>query len=144
MSRVVITGTGLFTPEGGVTNDELVESLTAATLRWNADHAAEIARDECSARDVPSSKFILRASGVGHRYVIDKQGVLDPTRLRPKIRKRGEDELSLQAEICVAAARDALAQAGRKASDVDEGFESGGVEAVMGPAPGSKGLADGL
>ena len=119
MSRVVITGTGLFTPEGGVTNDELVESLTTATLRWNEDHAAEIARGECSARDVPSSKFILRASGVCHRYVIDKQGVLDPTRLRPRVRKRGEDELSLQAEICVAAARDALAQAGREGSDVD-------------------------
>jgi len=119
LSRVVITGTGLFTPEGGVTNDELVASLTTMTLRWNEDHAAEIARGECAPRDVPSSKFILRASGVGHRYVIDKQGVLDPTRMRPRLRKRGEDELSLQAEISVAAARDALAQAGRAASDVD-------------------------
>ena len=104
MSRVVVTGTGLFTPDGGVSNDELVASLTTATLRWNAEHAAEIERGELAERDVPSSKFILRASGVGHRYVIDKQGVLDPTRLRPRIRKRGEDELSLQAEIAVAAA----------------------------------------
>ncbi len=119
MSRVVVTGTGLFTPDGGVSNDELVESLTAATLRWNAEHAAEIERGELSERDVPSSKFILRASGVGHRYVIDKQGVLDPTRLRPRIRKRDEDELSLQAEIALAAAGEALAQAGRKGSDVD-------------------------
>jgi len=119
LSRVVITGTGLFTPEGGVTNDELVASLTTATQRWNEDHSAEIARGDCTARDIPSSKFILRASGVGHRYVIDKEGVLDPTRMRPRLRKRGEDELSLQAEICVAAAREALAQAGREASDID-------------------------
>ncbi len=119
MSRVVVTGTGLFTPDGGVSNDELVESLTAATRAWNAEHAAEIERGELSERDVPSSKFIVRASGVGHRYVIDKRGVLDPTRLRPRIRKRGEDELSLQAEIAVVAAREALAQAGRAGSDVD-------------------------
>lgn len=119
MTRIVVTGTGLFTPADGVTNDELVESLTTATLRWNDANADAIARGEQSARDVPSSKFILRASGVGHRYVIDKQGVLDPTRLRPRLRKRGEEELSLQAEICVAAAREALAQAGRSGSDLD-------------------------
>ena len=90
MNRVVITGTGLFTPGGSVTNDELVASLTAATLRWNEQHAAEIARGELSARDVPTSKFILRASGVGHRYLIDRDGVLDPTRLRPRLRTRSE------------------------------------------------------
>ncbi len=119
MNRVVITGTGLFTPSGSVTNDELVASLTTATLRWNEQHAAEIARGELSARDVPSSKFILRASGVGHRYLIDRDGVLDPTRLRPRLRTRSEDELSLQAEMGLAAAREALAQAGRQGSDVD-------------------------
>ncbi len=119
MSRIVIRGTGLFTPEGGVTNDELVASLTAATLRWNEANADAIARGEVAARDLPSSKFIVRASGVGHRYVVDKAGVLDPERLRPRLRRRGEEELSLQAEICVAAARDALAQAGRSGSDVD-------------------------
>ena len=119
MSRVVIRGTGLFTPEGGVTNDELVASLTAATLRWNEANADAIARGELVARDLPSAKFIVRASGVGHRYVIDKSGVLDPVRLRPRLRRRGEEELSLQAEICVAAARDALAQAGRSGSEVD-------------------------
>lgn len=119
MSRVVLTGTGLFTPGGSVTNDELVESLTIATLRWNEEHAAEIARGERTAREVPTSKFIVRASGVGHRYLVDRDGVLDPTRLRPRLRKRGEDELSLQAEMGVAAARGALEQAGRQAGDVD-------------------------
>jgi beta-ketodecanoyl-[acyl-carrier-protein] synthase len=56
---------------------------------------------------------------VGHRYVIDAQGVLDPTRLRPRLRRRGEEELSIQAEIAVAAAREALAQAGRSGEEVD-------------------------
>lgn len=119
MSRVVVTGTGLFTPSGSVTNDELVESLTTATLRWNEEHAAEIARGELTGREVPTSKFIVRASGVGHRYLVDRDGVLDPTRLRPRFRKRSEDELSLQAEMGVAAAQDALEMAGRQASDID-------------------------
>jgi beta-ketodecanoyl-[acyl-carrier-protein] synthase len=119
LTRIVVTGTGLFTPSGSVTNDALVESLTTATLRWNEAHADEIARGELSPRDLPSSKFIVRASGVGHRYVIDAQGVLDPTRLRPRLRRRGEEELSIQAEIAVAAAREALAQAGRSGEEVD-------------------------
>jgi beta-ketodecanoyl-[acyl-carrier-protein] synthase len=83
LTRIVVSGTGLFTPAGSVSNDTLVESLTTATLRWNEAHADEIARGDLSPRDLPSSKFIVRASGVGHRYVIDEQGVLDPTRLRP-------------------------------------------------------------
>ncbi|MBY0396775.1 MAG: beta-ketoacyl-ACP synthase III [Thermoleophilia bacterium] len=119
MTRVVIKGTGLFTPSGSVTNDELVESLSVATERWNEDHAAEIARGDCPARDLPSAKFILRASGVGHRYVIDKQGVLDPGRQRPRLPKRREDEPSIQAEIALAAARGALAQAGIAGADLD-------------------------
>ncbi|MFO0688793.1 MAG: beta-ketoacyl-ACP synthase III [Myxococcota bacterium] len=119
MTRVVIRGTGLFTPPGGITNDELVDSLTAATDAWNEAHADEIARGERPAREPSSSKFIERASGVGHRYVLDKAGVLDPKRLRPRLPRRGEGELSIQAEIAVAAAREALAQAGLAGGDLD-------------------------
>ena len=119
MSRILITGTGLLTPPDSVTNAELVASLSAANLAWNAEHAEEIARGDLAERDMPSEAFIVKASGIGHRFVMDKTGVLDPTRLRPRLRLRSEDELSIQAEICVAAARDALAQAGRDASEVD-------------------------
>ena len=119
MTRVVIKGTGLFTPPGSVTNDELVESLSRATERWNEAHPAEIARGEWAARELPSSKFILRASGVGHRYVMDKQGVLDPTRQRPRFPRRGENELGIQAEIALAAASGALVQAGLEGSALD-------------------------
>ncbi|MGV8488909.1 beta-ketoacyl-ACP synthase III, partial [Pseudomonas aeruginosa] len=59
------------------------------------------------------------ASGIRQRYVIDKAGVLDPTRMRPRLTPRPDDALSLQAEIGVAAARDALAAAGRDAAEVD-------------------------
>jgi beta-ketodecanoyl-[acyl-carrier-protein] synthase len=119
LSRILITGTGLFTPPDSVTNAELVASLSQANQKWNAEHQAEIERGDLEERDMPSEKFIERASGIGHRYVMDKEGVLDPDRLRPRLRLRSEDELSIQAEICLSAAQEALAQAGRKGEDVD-------------------------
>lgn len=119
MKEVLITGTGLWTPEYGVTNAELVESLSRAVEDWNADHAREIEAGEIEPRDLPSDKFIVRASGVGHRYVIEKEGLLDPKRLRPRLPTRSEEELSIQAEICVAAAKEALAQAALSGSDID-------------------------
>jgi beta-ketodecanoyl-[acyl-carrier-protein] synthase len=45
--------------------------------------------------------------------------VLDPARLRPHLPLRGEQELSVQAEIAVSAAHEALARAGREGRDVD-------------------------
>ena len=50
---------------------------------------------------------------------LNKAGVLDPARMRPHIAPRPDDVLSLQAEMAVAAAREALAAAGREAADVD-------------------------
>ena len=119
MGRILITGTGLFTPKDSITNEELVSSLSKANEKWNAVHNDEIERGDLEERVMPSERFIIKASGVGHRYVMDKAGVLDPERLRPRLPLRSEDELSIQAEMCVAAAKEALAQAGRSGSDVD-------------------------
>jgi beta-ketodecanoyl-[acyl-carrier-protein] synthase len=119
MEPIVLTGTGLFTPAQSITNAELVASLREATERWNLEHKAEIEAGALEERDLPNEAFIQKASGVQHRYVLDKQGVLDPTRLRPRLPLRSPDELSIQAEICVAAIREALDQAGRKPEEVD-------------------------
>ncbi len=119
LSRILITGTGLYTPPDSVSNAELVSSLGQANQKWNAAHQAEIERGDVEERDMPSEKFIERASGIGHRYVMDKEGVLDPDRLRPRLPLRNEDELSIQAEICLAAAKEALAQAGRTGEEID-------------------------
>jgi beta-ketodecanoyl-[acyl-carrier-protein] synthase len=115
----VISGSGLWIPEDRITNAELVASLTVATERWNREHAEEIATGAVQERDLPSERFIVKASGVHNRYVLDKKGVLDPGRLRPRIPLRSEDEPSIQCEISVAAAREALARAGRRSEDVD-------------------------
>lgn len=118
-ASVVISGTGLFTPPHSISNDELVASLTEAVNAWNEAHADEIARGEVVARSAPDAEFIVKASGIESRYVMEKEGVLDPTRLRPHLPLRGEDELGLQAEMALPAIHEALAQAGRRPGEVD-------------------------
>lgn len=119
MPAIVITGTGLFTPPYSISNAELVASLTSATERWNADHASEIEHGTTAARSAPDEEFILKASGIQSRYVMEKAGILDPDRLRPRLARRGEDELGIQAEMSMPAIRQALAQAGRAGDEVD-------------------------
>ena len=122
MRRSVITGTGLWTPSGAVSNAELVEAHTRAVEAFNRNNADAIAAGEIEERELTSERFIVKASGIESRYVIDKQGVLDPERLRPHIPTRNEDEMSIQCEIGLVAAREALAQAGREASEIDAIF----------------------
>lgn len=119
MERAFISGSGLWTPDEGISNAELVESLSEAVQRWNAEHAADIESGALEERDLPSERFIVRASGVQHRYVIEKKGLLDPSRQKPHLPLRGEDELGIQAEISLTAIREALAQAGREPGEVD-------------------------
>lgn len=117
--EIQITGTGLYTPSDSITNAELVESLTAATQFWNVDHADEIEAGHLDPRMVPDEDFILKASGIRSRYVVDKHGVLDPKRLRPNIALRSEEELGIQAEMAMPAVHEALAMAGLGGADVD-------------------------
>ena len=116
---VVISGTGLWTPELSITNDELVASFNEYVTRYNQRHAAEIEAGELAALTPSSSTFIEKASGIKQRYVLDRDGILDPERLCPSIPERGNDEISVQAEIAVNAARQALDNAGLEAADLD-------------------------
>ena len=118
-SDIVITGTGLFTPPYSITNAELAASLSIAVNAWNEEHAVEIERGELVGRTLPDPEFIERASGIASRYVMEKTGILDPERLRPHLPTRTEDELGLQAEMALPAIHEALAQAGRRADEVD-------------------------
>ena len=116
---VFITGTGVWTPPNIITNEELVASFNEYVSRFNSRHAEAIARGETAALQPSSVEFIEKASGIKQRYVIDKAGVLDPDRMCPAIPERSNDEISLQAEIAVAAAQKALAAAGREAKDIE-------------------------
>lgn len=116
---VVISGTGLWTPEQIITNEELVASFNQYVDQQNERYAAEIEAGERQALQHSSAEFIEKASGIKQRYVLDKEGVLDPTRMAPRIAERSDDTISVQAEIAVKAIEDALKQAGRTPADVD-------------------------
>ncbi|MBX9298896.1 beta-ketoacyl-ACP synthase III [Chromobacterium vaccinii] len=119
MHKVVISGTGLFTPPHAVGNAELVEAFNAYVRERNEARAAEIAAGEMEPLAESSAEFIEKASGIKQRFLMDKSGVLDPARMAPHLPERGNDELSVQAEMAVAAAKQALEAAGRAAADID-------------------------
>ena len=115
MKRVFITGTGLFTPSESISNDELVEAFNAYVAMENPKRAE---RGEEPLAD-SNAEFIVKASGIRSRYVMDKAGILDPSRMAPNLPQRPAEEMSLQCEMSVAAANGALAQAGLSAGDID-------------------------
>lgn len=119
MTRVVISGTGLYRPPHVITNAELVEAFNAYATLQNEKNAQRIAAGEVEAMVASSVEFIEKASGIKQRYVIDKSGVLDPTRMKPRFAPRADEQLSLMAEIAVAAAEEALAAAGKRGEQVD-------------------------
>ncbi|MGB9498281.1 MAG: beta-ketoacyl-ACP synthase III [Dissulfuribacterales bacterium] len=117
--KIVISGSGVWTPPDVITNDELVESYNAYAEKFNADHKTAIESGEIEEKPLSSARFIEKASGIKARYVYSKEGILDIDRLCPKITERKEGELSDQAEIAVKAARKAMAAAGKTAADID-------------------------
>ena len=119
MTMPAITGTGVFTPGEIISNDELVAAFNAYAERFNAEHSEAIAAGEVEAKEPSSSDFIVSASGIEQRYVMNKSGVLDPGIMHPVLPARPDDAPSIMAEMALDAAGKALAQAGRKASDVD-------------------------
>ncbi|MCX2981484.1 beta-ketoacyl-ACP synthase III [Halieaceae bacterium IMCC14734] len=119
MSAIVISGTGLFTPEQSISNAELVESFNTWVDSANSANAIAINAGEQEPLQHSSVEFIEKASGIKSRYVIDKTGILDPERMAPRIPERPNTEPSLQCEIGVAAARQALSMAGKTPQDVD-------------------------
>ncbi|CAM3223422.1 beta-ketoacyl-ACP synthase III [Pseudomonas plecoglossicida] len=119
MHNVVISGTGLYTPAQSISNEELVESFNIWSQQFNRDNAAAIERGEIEAAPLSDVAFIEKASGIKNRFVMDKAGILDPQRMKPRLPERSNDQQSILCEMGVAAARQALERAGRTAADVD-------------------------
>ncbi len=119
MFTPAITGTGVFVPPEVISNDALVAAFNAHADLFNAENAAAIAAGQVAAKEYSSTDFILRASGIESRYVMDKSGVLDPARMYPRLRQRSDDEPGIMAEMALDACSKALAQAGRTGAEVD-------------------------
>ena len=118
MHAVSISGTGVFTPEETISNAELVAAFNAYADRQNALHADEIAAGEREPVPQSNEGFIVKASGIESRYVLDKKGTLDPEIMHPVLRERSDEELSVMAEMALKAATVALEKAGRTAADI--------------------------
>ncbi|ETD86855.1 beta-ketoacyl-ACP synthase III [Rhodobacter capsulatus] len=119
MYQPAITATGVFVPPDAISNDDLVAAFNAYADRFNAAHSDQIAEGEISPMEHSSSEFILKASGIESRYVMDRKGVLDPDRMYPALRQRSDDEPGIMAEMAVDACQKALAKAGRTGAEVD-------------------------
>lgn len=119
MHNVVISGTGLYTPANSISNDELVASFNAYVQQFNSENAEAIERGEIEALSESNSAFIEKASGIKSRFVMDKQGILDPQRMVPYIAERDNEQWGILCEMAVAAAEQALARAGKSVADID-------------------------
>lgn len=119
MTSIYLSGTGLYTPTESISNAELVASFNEYATRYNETNAAAIAAGELEPIPMSNEEFIVKASGIRSRYVVDKAGVLDPDIMHPRLRNRGWDEPSIQCEMALVAAREAMERAGKKPEDID-------------------------
>ena len=116
---VVISGTGLFTPPESISNDELVACFNDYVDQFNLNNEQDIASGKITALSHSSSAFIEKASGIKSRYVMSKKDILTVDVMRPLFDERPNSALSLQAEIGLAAAKQAIVAANKTAADID-------------------------
>ena len=116
---VVISGTGIYTPRQKISNKELVESYNLYADSYNKEHSKDIAEGSLEPLTHSNENFIKKVSGIENRYVLNKEGILDPKRMKPLLQERSNEEPSIQAEIAVAACLQALDKAKKKTEDID-------------------------
>ena len=119
MHQAVIAATGLYTPPHSISNEELVTAFNTYVERFNARHADAIEAGEMEPLTPSSAEFIEKASGIKSRFVMDKEGIIDPEVMRPNLPERSNEELSILAEMAVAAAKQAIERWGKPASEID-------------------------
>jgi len=119
MNRIVISGTGLFTPPESITNSELVASFNRYVETYNKKHRHDIESGKKAPLEESNTSFIEKASGIKSRYVMNKSGILDPETMCPRLPERSNEETSIQCDMSVTAARQAMESAGKKPEDID-------------------------
>lgn len=115
----VISGSGLFLPPHSISNDELVAAYNSYVEQHNHAHADAIARGEQAPLSPSSSEFIEKASGIQSRYVMYKEGMLDPNVMRPIFPVCLEGDEPEIVAMSLAAAKEAMQQANKQATDID-------------------------
>ena len=119
MEQIVISGTGVFTPEESITNKELVNAYNSYAESYNSNNDDDINLGNKVPLELSNEEFIFNASGIKNRYVMDKKGILDPNIMHPILDKRSNDEPSILAEMSLSAAKKAMEMAKKKPHDID-------------------------
>lgn len=122
MQSIVISGSGVYVPPHSLSNDELVAAYNTHAEAWNKAHAKEIEAGELVAKDMSSTAFIEKASGIKSRYLMEASGVADPERLYPNLSELAAEDVydtPVQVKMALAAAKKALAEAKLDGSDID-------------------------
>ncbi|MEQ9618411.1 MAG: beta-ketoacyl-ACP synthase III [Deltaproteobacteria bacterium] len=119
MSEIVISGSGVYTPPESISNEELAASFNSYVRQFNQFREKEISAGEIEPLRESGPDFIYDVSGIRSRYVVNKEGILDPGIMRPKIREYSDEGKSIQAMMGEHAGREALNRASRRPEDVD-------------------------
>lgn len=119
MKTIVLSGSGVYTPPFSISNEELVESFNRYVDIYNSLNHEDIEIGVVEPLLHSSADFIQKASGITSRYVLEKEGILDPERMCPQFEKRTMEQMSLQCEIGVEAAKEAMARAGKLPGDIN-------------------------
>jgi beta-ketodecanoyl-[acyl-carrier-protein] synthase len=94
--KVVVSGSGVYTPPETISNAELVESFNHYVDSFNRENEQAIAAGDLDPLKHSSEEFIYKASGIESRHVVNKSGVLDSSHLCPSIPERSDEEHSIQ------------------------------------------------
>jgi beta-ketodecanoyl-[acyl-carrier-protein] synthase len=116
---IVLSGTGYFVPEDSVSTEEIVQAFNQHIQEKNRNSGLPLGEDFEKRLEHSCPEFIVKASGIKNRRVIDKKGILNPSVMRPMISKRKHGEMSLQCEMSLKAAQEALKYANKKACEID-------------------------
>ncbi len=102
------------TPPFAVSNEELVAAFNQYVDLYNEENASAIDAGQLSAKQHSSCEFIEKASGIKSRYLVSREGVLNPDIMQPLLAERPDEMPSIMVEMAVAAAEQALIAAGRE------------------------------
>jgi beta-ketodecanoyl-[acyl-carrier-protein] synthase len=119
MTAVVISGSGLFTPESTISNQELVASFNQYVANFNSEHSQQIATGELQALETSSEEFIEKVSGIKSRHVLKKDGILDPEIMSPDFQPLADEEHSVMCKMAIQAANQAFLESGIQAAEID-------------------------
>ena len=75
--------------------------------KYNSQNEKSINSGELEPLVHSDADFIKKVSGIEQRFVLDKEGSLNPERMRPNLKERPNEEISIQAEISIDACRQA-------------------------------------